>query len=65
MSLTTILPSLFLLEFSLQDIGGCDVGLEGTLAETAKVLSPIKKKHSPLKKLSSSQLTVVRHSVYP
>ena len=43
MSLTTILPSLFLLEFSLRDIGGCDVGLEGTLAETAIVLSPINK----------------------
>ena len=45
------------------DVGGCDVGLGGTLLKTACVLSPIDKKHSPFVKFHSKRLknTQVKH----
>jgi hypothetical protein len=45
------------------DVRGCDVGLGGTLLQTACVLSPIEKKHSPFVKFNSSHMknTKVQH----
>jgi len=38
------------------DVRGCDVGLGGTLLQTACVLSPIEKKHSPFVKFNSKRM---------